>query len=170
MNSRTIKTVTGKYIDVFEPDPDLICIEDIAQGLSNQCRFGGQTKEFHSVAEHCIWMAERAEPEDKLAALLHDGSEGLGLGDLAKPIKNYMIEYQEVEHNLMRAIAMKFGFQYPINERVKELDHASFEFERENKMNANTFKSMLPTEAKERFLELYEEIMEQQNILITTKP
>ena len=167
MNNRLIKTFTGKYIDVFDPNPNDICIEDIAQGESNQCRFGGQTKEFHSVAEHSIWMAERAEPRDKIACLFHDGSEGLGLGDLPKPIKNSMLEYQEVEDVLMRAISIKFNFEYPLNERVKALDKLSYEYERDNKLNANTFKSMTPKEARERFIELYEEIMEEQNNLIT---
>ena len=168
MNNRTIKTVTGKYIDVFDPDPNLICIEDIAHGLSNQCRFGGHVKEFHSVAEHCIWMAEKAEPEDKLEALLHDASEAYIL-DFPKPIKNYMLEYQELEHHLMKAISIKFGFSYPINEKIKALDNLSFEYERVNKLNANTFKSMTPKKAEKRFLELYQKIMEQQSNLITLK-
>jgi len=167
MKDRTIKTFSGKYLDVFEPNPDLICIEDIAQGLANECRFGGQTKEFHSVAEHSIWMAERAKPEDKLACLLHDGSEGLGLKDLAKPIKKHMKEYQEIEKKLMKSIALKFGFEYPVNKRVKDLDQASFIYEKENKMDANNFISMSPREARERFLELYNEIMSEQNNLIT---
>ena len=166
-NDRVIKTVTGKLLDVFNPDPDLICAEDMSQGLSNECRFGGQTKTFHSVAEHSIWMAERAEPQDKIACLFHDGSEGLGLRDLPKPIKRYLLEYQEIEFNLMKAIAMKFGFEYPVNERVKELDRLSFEYERDNKLNANTFVSMTPEQANARFMELYHEIMQEQNNLIT---
>ena len=168
MKSRTIKTVSGIYIDVFDPDPDLITIEDIAHGLSNNCRFGGHVQEFHSVAEHSIWMAERALPEDKLEALLHDGSEAYIL-DFPKPIKNHMLEYQEVEYHLRVAIGMKFGFKYPINERVKELDVLSFEYEKANKRDANTFQSMTPKEAKKRFLELYHEITEKQNNLITIK-
>ena len=165
-NERAIRTVTGKSIDVFDPDFDSICIEDIAHGLSNNCRFAGQVKEFYSVAEHSIWMAERAKPEDKLEALMHDGSEAYML-DLPKPIKNSMLEYQEVEYHLMKAISIKFGFSYPINENVKELDKMALDFERENKMKQNSFKSMTPTQAKERFLELYEEIMKQENNLVT---
>ena len=166
MKNRTIKTISGIYIDVFDPDPDLIFIEDIAHGLSNNCRFGGHVQEFYSVAEHCIWMAERALPEDKLEALLHDASEAYLL-DLPKPIKNSMLEYQEVEYHLMVAISMKFGFAFPLNERVKELDALSFEYEKANKRDANNFESMSPKQAKKRFLELYEEITQKKSNLIT---
>ena len=45
-----IRTFTGLYMNVFEPTPEMICIEDIAHGLSNMPRFGGHLPEFYSVA------------------------------------------------------------------------------------------------------------------------
>lgn len=164
--NRMIKTVSGKYIDVFDADENSIIIEDIAHGLSHQCRFGGHVKEFYSVAEHCIWMAERATKENELDALLHDASEAYLL-DLPKPIKNGLMEYVEVEHDLMTVISKKFNFTYPIKESVKILDKLAFEFERKNKLNDNTFPSLSPKEAKEKFLLLYYQILKRQNNLIT---
>jgi hypothetical protein len=56
----TIRLASGRYLDLAEPDPAVITIEDIAAGLSKLCRFGGQISRFYSVAEHslaCVWLA-----------------------------------------------------------------------------------------------------------------
>ena len=42
-----IRTFTGIYVNVFEPTPEMICIEDIAHALSNQCRFSGHLPTFY---------------------------------------------------------------------------------------------------------------------------
>ena len=54
MNNNCITTYTGKHIDPLHPDPDMICIEDIAHALSLICRGNGQVKTFFSVGQHCI--------------------------------------------------------------------------------------------------------------------
>lgn len=110
-----IRTFTGKYMNVFEPTEDMICIEDVAHALSNQCRFGGHLPKFYSVAQHSLMCCEMATPERKLEALLHDASEAYLL-DVPKPIKQRLSNYKEIEDNLMRLIAKKFGFQYPLSE------------------------------------------------------
>lgn len=46
MNNNCITTYTGKHIDPLHPDPDMICIEDIAHALSLICRGNGQVKTF----------------------------------------------------------------------------------------------------------------------------
>ena len=107
-----IRTFTGLYIDVFEPKPEMICIEDIAHGLSMQCRFGGQLPKFYSVAQHSIHCSEIVSDHLKLEALLHDASEAYLL-DIPSPIKNRMPEYKAVEDRLMKAIAAKLGTKIP---------------------------------------------------------
>jgi uncharacterized protein len=70
-----IRTYTGLYINVFNPKPEMIEIEDIAHALSFQCRFGGHLPKFYSVAQHslnCSYLVK--EPALKLTALLHDAS------------------------------------------------------------------------------------------------
>src|SRR5690606_16131204 len=84
-----IRTYTGKYLNVRDPQPDQIDIIDIAVGLSRMPRFAGHSVHFLPVAQHCILMSNIVSPENKLAALLHDASEAY-LGDIAKPIKALM--------------------------------------------------------------------------------
>lgn len=116
-----IRTYTGKYIDVFNIDPSLICIEDIAHGLSNVCRWAGQCKEFYSVAQHSVFVAKCVSQQNKLAALLHDASEAY-LNDIPRPIKHRLPDYKKLENYVQTEIAKKFGFEYPFNEDVKQGD------------------------------------------------
>ena len=75
-----ITTYTGKHFKPVSPDPDLVCIEDIAHALSLICRGNGHVKTFFSVGQHCINCAKEAEARGLsarmvLACLLHDASE-----------------------------------------------------------------------------------------------
>lgn len=117
-----IRTVSGIYVNVFEPTPEMICIEDIAHALSNQCRFGGHLPSFYSVAQHslnCSYLVE--DKKLKLAALLHDASEAYLL-DIPSPVKKGLSNYKEIEDRLMKVIADKFGFAYPLHPDVKKVD------------------------------------------------
>ena len=154
---RLIRTYSGHYFDVFDPNPDHIEIEDIAHSLSMLCRFAGHIKSFYSVAEHSIWVANKVHKTHALTALLHDASEAY-LIDLPKPIKDEIPQYLELENNLMRVIAKKLEFQYPFPEQVKLQDRWALEFEWENKVLSDNFISMSSKEAKEHFLEMYYKI------------
>lgn len=116
-----IRTFTGKYVNVFEPTEEMICIEDIAHSLSFQCRFGGHLPKFYSVAQHSALCSQMVEQEFKLAALLHDASEAYLL-DIPSPVKNGLSNYKEIEDNLMKVIAEKFNFEYPLPTEVKLAD------------------------------------------------
>jgi hypothetical protein len=119
---RSIRTVTGIYMNVFEPTPEMICIEDIAHALSYQCRFGGHLPSFYSVAQHslnCSYLME--DKQLRLSALLHDASEAYLL-DIPRPIKQELSNYKEIEDKLMMLIADKFCFEYPLHKKVKEID------------------------------------------------
>ena len=65
-----IVTYTGKLFDIFDPKPELVCIEDIAHSLANQCRYTGHTKVFYSVAQHSVLMATSAELKGEKFILL----------------------------------------------------------------------------------------------------
>jgi hypothetical protein len=118
---RCIRTVSGNYVNVFDPDPDTITIEDIAHSLSNQPRFGGHLPNFYSVAQHSLECSKLIKHEEKFAALMHDASEAYLL-DMPSPIKRELSNYKDIENNLMNVIAKKFGFTYPLSEEVKIID------------------------------------------------
>lgn len=123
-----IRTFTGIYMNVFDPTPEMICIEDIAHSLSMQPRFAGHLPEFYSVAQHCVECTLISAPEYKLSALLHDASEAYLL-DIPSPIKKRLSGYKDIEDRLMGVIASKFGFKYPLENPVKEADRVMLEFE-----------------------------------------
>lgn len=126
-----IRTFSGKYIDPLNPDPALICIEDIAHALSMLPRFGGHTQRFYSVAQHSIACCEWAPAEHKLAALLHDAGEAYLL-DIPSPVKKRIPGYAEAEDRLMAVIAHKLGFAWPLHEDVKAIDKMTLYIEWDN--------------------------------------
>jgi hypothetical protein len=127
VRSGIISTYTGKYIDTRDPQPDQICIEDIAHQLSMQPRFGGKLKKYYCVAQHSLECALRVSPENSIAALLHDASEAY-ICDMPSPIKSELPQYYEIEARLMKAISEKFGFKLNVPE-VKEVDKFMLELE-----------------------------------------
>ena len=103
-----ITTNSGKTIDYLNPDPKQITIEDIAHGLSQECRWGAQTKVFYSVAAHSIMVSMVCAETSMLHALkglLHDASEAF-LRDLPTPLKELpeLAGYKIIEARMMKAI------------------------------------------------------------------
>lgn len=123
-----IRTYTGKYMNVFNPTPDMISIVDIAHALSNQSRFGGHLPTFYSVAQHSILCHMLAPGYLKKEALMHDASEAY-LIDVPKPIKNRLTNYKEIEDNLMTLIAHTFSFKFPLNEIIHKVDKQCIQLE-----------------------------------------
>lgn len=124
--NNTILTNSGSYFDFADPQESQVCIEDIAIGLSNTCRFAGQVK-FYSVAEHCVHCANEALEESSMGklpalhALLHDATEAY-MGDLPKPLKNMLPDFRAVEQRVESVIRSKFGLTDVYNEFVKDID------------------------------------------------
>jgi 5'-deoxynucleotidase YfbR-like HD superfamily hydrolase len=105
-----------------------IRVEDIAHASSNYCRYGGHTRHFYSVAQHvCLChdhMPQGRHPHFKmlrLQALLHDGTEGY-LGDVVKPLKVLLKDYQRIERRLERIILSRYGLPTKLEPEVKEAD------------------------------------------------
>lgn len=108
MSSAWIQTQSGQQFFPFDPFRNEYRIEDIAHALGNICRFAGHTKEFYSVAQHCVLVSENVLPEFSRWGLLHDAAEAY-FGDLPSPIKSIMPEYHAVEHQTAVLIADAFG-------------------------------------------------------------
>lgn len=121
----TIQTFTGEMFDVFSPHMEQINLKDISHALSMLCRYGGHSREFYSVAEHCVLMAEhfvgRGEKDLARAALLHDATEAY-MGDVVRPLKGQLPLYREVEGRLQTLIFMKYGIYDQVPHGVKEAD------------------------------------------------
>lgn len=153
---RTIRTFTGKYVDFFSPDINTITIEDIAHGLSRQCRFSGHTINYYTVAQHSVWVALRLPKHLQLEGLLHDASEAFCV-DIPSPIKKHFTQYHVIEDNVMIVIAKKFKIQYPFHDEIKKVDKEALRWEWENKVlqDLSEEDNWSPKEAEQKFLELY---------------
>lgn len=118
-----IQTYTGKAFWPMDPRPEEVDIEDIAHALSMQCRFGGHSRCFYSVAQHSLLASILAPEEHALSALLHDASEAY-LVDLPRPIKQApsLWAYADIERRVQAAIAEHFGLPAELPACVKRID------------------------------------------------
>ncbi len=136
MAGGAIQTVSGRWVDPLDPDPATIAIEDIAQALANQCRFGGHCRSFYSVAQHSVTVADLALAEGAshpaaLAALLHDAAEAY-LVDLPHPLKHRSEigpPFRRAEARLEEAIRERFGLEPP-DPDLKRIDRSLLATER----------------------------------------
>lgn len=112
------RMLSGRRLDLLNPSPSDIEIEDIAHGLARVARWNGQTVGAHalSVAQHALIVEDIAaaqqptfSPHWRLAALLHDAPEYV-IGDLISPFKAAVgLNYKAFEIRLLEAIHARFG-------------------------------------------------------------
>ena len=108
-----IETFTGKAFPVLNPQPEDICIEDIAHALSNISRYNGHCSGFYSVAQHSChvsdWLALAGyQAPVQLCGLLHDASEAY-CGDVVRPLKPVLTQYATIERVVQEAICERFA-------------------------------------------------------------
>jgi len=131
-----LQTVSGRWVNPFDPDPSQLDAGDIARALANQCRFGGHSRVFYSVAQHSMIVAELVEQrggdvEDVFAALMHDATEAY-LGDMPHPLKHRSplgAAFKDAEDHLERALHERFGIKPDVPE-IKRADRALLATER----------------------------------------
>lgn len=122
------RMLSGRRLDLLDPTPVDIEIEDIAHGLAFVARWNGQTKgDFaYSVAEHSLLVEElygrinpKAPVKWRLAALLHDAPEYV-IGDMISPVKAAVGPgYGALDGRLTVAIHLRFGLPAAIPKTVK---------------------------------------------------
>jgi 5'-deoxynucleotidase YfbR-like HD superfamily hydrolase len=112
------RMLSGRRLDLLDPSPLDIEIEDIAHGLARVARWNGQTFGAHaySVAQHSLAvealvrrMVPGCDLQLLLASLLHDAPEYV-IGDMISPFKAVLgPDYKGVEARLTHAIHVRFG-------------------------------------------------------------
>ncbi len=123
------RMLSGRRLDLLDPSPLDIEIEDIAHGLSFVARWNGQTVGDYpySVAEHSVFVEElftrlnpRIDTKWRLAALLHDAPEYV-IGDMISPVKNAVgPDYGALDDRLTGAIHLRFGLPAKIPDIIKK--------------------------------------------------
>ena len=132
------RMLSGRRLDLLDPSPLDIEIEDIAHGLAFVARWNGQTVgEFpYSVAEHSLLVEEiftelnpKSDPKWQLMALLHDAPEYV-IGDMISPVKASVGPgYEALDDRLAAAIHQRFGLPSKtpdlIKKQIKRADRQS---------------------------------------------
>ena len=132
------RMLSGRRLDLLDPTPVDIEIEDIARGLAFVARWNGQTSGPHaySVAEHSLLVealfariAPKAPVKWRMAALLHDAPEYV-IGDMISPVKAAVGPgYGALDARLTAAIHIRFGLPAtlpaPIKRQIKKADKIS---------------------------------------------
>ncbi len=152
------RMLSGRRLDLLDPSPLDIEIEDIAQGLSRVARWNGQTTGEHaySVAQHSLLVEEifgRLFPQvtasQRLIALLHDAPEYV-IGDMISPFKAVVGgDYKVVELRLQQAIHLRFSLAPTVKQdlraQIKRADAVAAYYE------ATLLAGFLTSEATEFF-------------------
>lgn len=125
MDHAYIGTFTNKKFHFMNPSVEEVCIQDIAQALSMNCRYSGHVKEFYSVAEHCVLIADYVFyltgcEKEAFCALMHDASEAY-LTDIPRPMKPHLTNYKEIEAKAEAVIQEAFSCS-PMTKLVKHID------------------------------------------------
>ena len=159
-----ISTYNGYAFDIYDPGSWVFDLEEIAQALSNTCRFGGHV-EFYSVAEHCMRVAEWLKSQGyshktQLIGLLHDAIEAY-IGDIPRPIKRTFTldgeSIMDLEKGMELSMFQTFGLlsdQFEVQwAAVKQGDLAIYERERDERPKVG--RGLLPNAAKREWLQHY---------------
>jgi len=132
------RMLSGRRLDLIDPSPLDVEIDDIAHGLARVARWNGQTTGANafSVAQHTLIvddaaraMNPRIAPRERLAIMLHDAPEYV-IGDLISPFKVLLGgEYRAVEARLLAAIHLRFGLPptlpEPMTAMIKAADRVA---------------------------------------------
>jgi hypothetical protein len=182
-----METVSGKFIDVTNPDPKDIILEDIAWALSRIPRFCGASISYipYSVAQHSVNVAKyvaREYPNDSqliACALFHDAHEYI-IGDIPSPVKHLPYVHAailEVENRIDAAIREAFGIKHKpeydkiikaADMRARKIEAYTFMYSRGNNwpnLPQVTLIELQNFEEPKTCLDAYTEFMQYANML-----
>lgn len=144
-----VQIANGRIFYPLDPKAEDVFIEDIAQGLSRQNRFNGQSDEIVCVAQHSVQAAWLAETEDhgadvQMAMLMHDAPEYI-VGDLIRPIKVKTPGFAATEAAIMAVIVEKFNLPVIDHELQKYYDDLALAWEKRDMYKSSREWPGLPT-------------------------
>lgn len=124
------RMLSGRRLDLLDPSPVDVEVDDIAHGLARVARWNGQTIGDHafSVAQHsvvvesvCALLEPGLRPGERLMALHHDAAEYV-IGDMISPFKTVLGDgYKDIESRLTEAIHVRFGLPARLPASLKRL-------------------------------------------------
>jgi 5'-nucleotidase len=128
------RMLSGRRLDLLDPSPLDVELDDIAHGLARVARWNGQTQGSHiySVAQHALLVealarakVPRLDRSGRLALLLHDAPEYV-IGDMISPFKAVIGDsYKAVEKRLLAAIHLRFGLPVKLPDSLQNLIKAA---------------------------------------------
>ena len=120
-------TAHGGFLQPLDPKPEHVRINDIAHGLSLNCRYNAQCAFHYSVAQHSLLVCDilqqqyPGDPMLHLIGLLHDATEAY-LPDVITHIKAQLSGWEVIEQSVYHAICEAFGLTDEIPQEVKFID------------------------------------------------
>lgn len=145
-----ILTSTNKYLDLANPKPEDIDLEDLIKTGSEENRFASKTQyKRNSICEHSVLVSYLVKNDKaRLLALFHDIGEMSGLKDLPSPLKKLLPDYAKIEDRMLDVILNKFKIKQSkkLWKIVKEADNKAYSLER-----LIFFKNVDKKERKEAF-------------------
>lgn len=163
---------SGRYFDYTKPEDFDWNPDDIAHGLSNQCRYGGHCDPFYPIAQHLVIASYAVEPGYEFEALMHDGHESFYL-DVMTPFKILMPQYRRLEDRGERAMRKHFNLPAEMSGPVKIIDRVMLATEKRDLMHPDggnwgilegieplpeKIVGWTPTQAKANWLSRFEEL------------
>ena len=160
MKNIALSAVDGSNLYPFDPKRSKISIETIATGLSNICRYGGQVKDFYSVAQHSELVSHIVPLRFAMWGLLHDAAE-VWIGDIPAPLRNGMgwihdsvfYPIDAVESHILDYVAETFGLEPGIPQTVLTVD-----LEIRSSEQAGFLSPWTPSESYSMFLNRFNEL------------
>jgi hypothetical protein len=120
---------SGVELDLLDPIPEMINVNDIARSLSFQCRFGGHINRFLSVAQHSVMVAAMAPPELRKYALLYNAYKAY-LQDISAQLRSILgPAYKILQDRFMKVIAVRFELNPDTFSEVQLYDVRAAEIE-----------------------------------------
>lgn len=166
-----ILTHSGRQFDLVNPTAAMISPLDIAQALSNLCRFNGHTRTHYSVAQHSMLVSSLVPDQYKLVALLHDATEAY-IGDMTRPLKAIMPSFRIAEEIIWHAICDRFNLDPVLPECVVRADLIALATERRDLMPKHPAEweclrgvppmpeTLIPQSAPEAYMQYFSRLME----------